>query len=626
MGGPRDHDTGRGRGGGDGDDNGDDGDDDKRCGDDGRDEKDDDENRPQKDCLPMVATSDEDKVAARTMRVRRISVQTEQGRAKAEEGYYDASMPRETASRQPTSDPTSWTAPSQVRSRWNAAAAVPPPPGHASNDQHDPALRKGAWRMSERRVRRLTLPSMRGRRSGQDSSQSDDDGSRGSADEDDDPDRHRPPEQSIAWTEGTLVEAIDLIDAEFDRSRRKRMVRIGSLVLLVVVVAIVAVAVGVTLSLRRNNAEPTVPPTLAPTFAPEAITAEMFDAFLSDRRLTNTTLAAMGVEGTPQSKALQCLQSKRANRSVIPDDNNPVQRLVQQYALAVLYYATTPPAGNGWTNSSGWLVDLDECEWFGCRCNRTGDGSWEMHSLDLSQNGLAAGTLPAEIGILDGLAALDLSGNAFSGTIPSELGRLSNLQVLALTNNTLTGVTPLQLYQATALTSLDLDNNLLRGSISSRVGQLTKLTALNVWANEELTGTLTELGLLTELKQLVVFSTRFTAAGLGCTIPRELGTMRELTSLTLSGYGFSGTIPEVLAQLTSLNSLVLTWNQLSGTLPTDLGSLRSLGGLDVSENAGLTGTVSEQLCTLIHDNNLNLCVTSTNTNCSEPCGCACACA
>jgi Leucine rich repeat len=606
---------------------GDKGDDSKRRGDDGRDEKDDDdESRPQKDFLPMRPTSDEGRAAART--VRRISVRTEQDDgAKADEGYYGASMPRTTAPRQPVSDPSSSTGPSQVRSR--RAAAAPPPPGHVSNDQHDPALRKGAWRMSERRVRRLTPPSMRGRRSGQDAapagcSRSDDDDSRGSADEDDDPDRRRPPEQFIAWTEGTLVEAIDLIDAEFDRSRRKRMVRIGSLVVLVVVMAIVAVAVGVTLSLRRNNAEPTAPPTPAPTFAPEAITAEMFDAFLSDRRLTNATLAAMDVEGTPQSMALQWLQSKRANRSVIPDDANPVQRLVQQYALAVLYYATTPSAGNGWTNSSGWLVDLDECDWFGCRCNRTGDGSWEMHSLDLSQNGLAAGTLPAEIGILDGLTALDLSGNAFSGTIPSELGRLSNLQVLVLTNNTLTGVMPLQLYQDTALTSLDLDNNLLRGSISSRVGHLTKLTALNVWANEELTGTLpTELGLLTELKQLVMFSTRFTAAGLGGTIPRQLGTMRALTSLTLSGYGFSGTIPEELAKLTSLNSLVLTWNQLSGTLPTDLGSLRSLGGLDVSENAGLTGTVPEQLCTLIHDNNLNLCVTSTSINCSVSCGCAC---
>jgi hypothetical protein len=441
MGGPRD-DTGGGRGGGDDDD------DNKRRRDDGRDEKDDDEDWPQKDCLPMRATSDDDRAAARTMRVRRISARTEQDDgAKADEGYYGATMPRTTASRQPTSDPSSSTGPSQVCSR--RAAAAPPPPGHVSNDQHDPALRKGAWRMSERRVHRLPPPSMRGRRSGQaivparcsqsDDDDEEDDGSRGSADEDDDHDRRRPPEQFIALTEGTLVEAIDLIDVELDRSWRKRMVRIGSLVLLVVVVAIVAVAVGVTLSSRRNNAEPTVPPTLAPTFAPKAIapkaiTAEMFDAFLSDRRLANATLAAMGVEGTPQFKALQWLQSKRANRSVIPDDTDPVQRLVQQYAIAVLYYATTPPAGNGWTNSSGWLDDLDE--WFGCHCNRTGDGSWEMHSLDLSHNGLAAGTLPAEIGIMDGLTALDLSGNALSGTIPSELGRLSNLQVLTLTNIT----------------------------------------------------------------------------------------------------------------------------------------------------------------------------------------------
>ena len=37
-------------------------------------------------------------------------------------------------------------------------------------------------------------------------------------------------------------------------------------------------------------------------------------------------------------------------------------RLIQRYILTVLYFATD---GDDWENNDGWLIDANECNWFG---------------------------------------------------------------------------------------------------------------------------------------------------------------------------------------------------------------------------------------------------------------------
>lgn len=80
----------------------------------------------------------------------------------------------------------------------------------------------------------------------------------------------------------------------------------------------------------------------------------------------------------------------------------------------------------------------------------------DLETLDLSDNRIT-GALPAEIGRLQRLRTLDVSGNAMTG-VPAEIGRLRDLEVLDLSDNRLTGL-PLELGDLTQLRVLDLSGN-----------------------------------------------------------------------------------------------------------------------------------------------------------------------
>ena len=93
------------------------------------------------------------------------------------------------------------------------------------------------------------------------------------------------------------------------------------------------------------------------------------------------------------------------------------------------------------------------------------------------------GTIPAEIGALDGLTNLELEGNEICGHLPSEIGRLTSLKHLSLEDNRLEGPLPAELGVLTALDHLTLDNNNFTGAIPSTLANLTKVNALNLLGN-----------------------------------------------------------------------------------------------------------------------------------------------
>ena len=59
-----------------------------------------------------------------------------------------------------------------------------------------------------------------------------------------------------------------------------------------------------------------------------------------------------------------------------------------------------------------------------------------------TRSGKLDGTLPAQLGSLTALTALDLSGNALGGSIPAQLGEIAALANLAISGNSLTGCIP----------------------------------------------------------------------------------------------------------------------------------------------------------------------------------------
>ena len=93
------------------------------------------------------------------------------------------------------------------------------------------------------------------------------------------------------------------------------------------------------------------------------------------------------------------------------------------------------------------------------------------------------GTIPAEIGALDGLTYLDLRDNQICGHLPSEIGRLTSLTHFILYKNRLEGPLPAELGALTALAYLWLSNNEFTGKIPSTLANLTNVENLTLSGN-----------------------------------------------------------------------------------------------------------------------------------------------
>ena len=82
--------------------------------------------------------------------------------------------------------------------------------------------------------------------------------------------------------------------------------------------------------------------------------------------------------------------------------------------------------------------------------------------------------MPPEIGRLQYLRVLTLSGNSLYGTLPSELGHLKKLSTLSLSANKFTGSLPSEMGNLKELSELELTKNEFTGTLQAELCILSK--------------------------------------------------------------------------------------------------------------------------------------------------------
>nr|CAD1843604.1 unnamed protein product [Ananas comosus var. bracteatus] len=149
------------------------------------------------------------------------------------------------------------------------------------------------------------------------------------------------------------------------------------------------------------------------------------------------------------------------------------------------------------------------------------------------------------------------------------------------------------------------------GEIPREIGTLAELTDLYLNVNNLSGGIPVEFGNLGSLQVLQLCYNQLTGS-----IPTQLGLLKKLNVLALQSNRLNGAIPATLGDLSQLIRLDLSFNHLFGSIPTKLAQLPELVYLDLRNNS-LSGNVPSDLKRLQegfqYENNTDLCGTGFNS-------------
>ncbi len=143
-------------------------------------------------------------------------------------------------------------------------------------------------------------------------------------------------------------------------------------------------------------------------------------------------------------------------------------------ALEALF---TRMGGADWENAQSWM--------------KGHISSWNFVEFDNSINRVVGlrmvevgltGMMPDEIGLLDELRVLDLSGNGIFGTLPNSFGNLTKLKELNLSRNGLSDFPP-NLGNLKSLEYFNISGNRMSSQVPQSLGTLTNLKHINISSN-----------------------------------------------------------------------------------------------------------------------------------------------
>ncbi|CAM0950642.1 unnamed protein product [Alopecurus aequalis] len=215
---------------------------------------------------------------------------------------------------------------------------------------------------------------------------------------------------------------------------------------------------------------------------------------------------------------------------------------------------------------AGWgYADATPCAWNGVVCLAfpavAAASSDQMRVVSIIlPNAQLVGPISPELGRVEHLRHLDLSGNALNGTLPVDLFRAPELRILSLASNGITGGLPEEVGQLRSLRALNLAGNALSGAIPANLTQLQNLTAVSL-ASNYFSGAL-PAGEFPALQVLDASSNL-----LNGTLPADFGGT-ALRYINLSSNRIAGAIPLDMASRLPVNVTIdLSNNNLTGAIP-----------------------------------------------------------
>lgn len=206
-------------------------------------------------------------------------------------------------------------------------------------------------------------------------------------------------------------------------------------------------------------------------------------------------------------------------------------------------------------------------------------------------NAQLSGTLPPDLGRVEHLRHLDLSGNGLNGTLPAALLNATELRVLSLAGNAISGGLPdgAAAY-ARGLQEVNLSGNALAGRLPAALCRLPSLAVLGL-ANNSLAGEL-PVGGLGALELVDLSGNRFNGS-----LPSDFGGTR-LRLLNVSSNKLAGALPADLAAVVPANATVdLSRNNFTGAIPL-AGPFAVQPAAAYEGNPDLCGPPLKQACSI----------------------------
>ena len=200
-----------------------------------------------------------------------------------------------------------------------------------------------------------------------------------------------------------------------------------------------------------TTAEPSAGPTAAPTMTNQLPDSELLQAI----KAVLVDPEPLQYSSTSHFKAYIWMT---ADGSFVDDD---MDKMIQRYVVTLLYFS----AQEGGAGPSFADASLDECDWYGVKCD---DNDMVTELVWANQN--LQGVLPEDIRLLaPDLKHLDLAENSLYGELPEGLWELTELEYLYLHQNQFTGTLSESVANLQDLNRLYLgDNNLSGKNATSR--------------------------------------------------------------------------------------------------------------------------------------------------------------